>query len=55
MLTEAASLKPLSALSRSRTVVGSSDVYVRSVVVIAVDVEDLVALHTQNTARGKGS
>lgn len=48
MLTDAASLKPLSVVSRGDAA-GSSALYLPSVVVIAIDVKDLVSLDTQDT------
>jgi hypothetical protein len=50
MLTEAASLESMLAISAPVAVVGAS-LIVPSVVVIAIDVEDLVTLHTQNTRK----
>lgn len=53
MLTDAASLEPLSAISGPDVGVGSSTGYIPSVVVIAIDMEDLVTLHAQDTGREK--
>lgn len=51
MLTEAASLRSLLAISARMQLWGALLVCIPSVVVIAIDVEDLVTLHTQDTGK----
>ena len=51
MLTEAASLRSLLAISARMQLWGALLVCIPSVVVIAIDVEDLVTLHTQDTGQ----
>ena len=56
MLTEAASLEPMLArLAAGDADLSSAGCYLPSVVVIAIDVEDLVTLDTQDTDGNKHS